>query len=169
MRLLSSAPRRWRQLSSNVRPHIHTTMPVRALRMRRSASSKVTRFGIAVNSAVRIILAASLRSLTNRSKPSCLSPWASVQPPGAVGTRGLTQQASGKQVRYSDLALQARRKAPCNAASRVQRQLSTAPATGDSALRLGQRPTLGSRTACSAKREAPVVPLALHHPRVFPR
>jgi hypothetical protein len=137
--------------------------------MRRSASSKVTRFGIAVNSALRDILAASLGNLTNRSKPSYSSPLASVQPPGAVGTRGLTQHASGQHVRCSDLALQARRKAPCKAASRVQRQPSTVPATSVSALRLGQQAILGSRTACSAEREAPVVSLALHQPRVYPR
>ena len=89
------------QLSSNVRPHIHTTTRAQALRMRRSASTTQPCFGKAMNSDSLAKLSAAVGKHVNRIRPSYSSPLANAQPPVEVGTRALTPQALGQRVAHS--------------------------------------------------------------------
>jgi hypothetical protein len=134
--------------------------------MRRSAPNTLQRFGYALNTkpAAMIVIASGKR--IGPSKAVDWSPSVQSQLPVAVGSRALTPHGLDQQ---STEGARTPCKAQNQAAGRVLRQPSTAPATRFIPLRQGQQPVLGHRAACSAEREAPLESLELNQLRVYPR
>jgi hypothetical protein len=89
------------QLSSNVRPHIHTTVRRQALRIRSSAPITMSRFGNATNSCSAVKGSAALVRHFRCATPSYSSRSVHACPPVALGPEALTPQGSGQHVSHS--------------------------------------------------------------------
>jgi hypothetical protein len=83
-------------VTSNVRPHIHTTVRRQALRIHRSAATAMQRYGRATKSNYGVKPWAAVVQHIRRTRPNRSSQPVHAQPPVAVATRALTLHAPGQ-------------------------------------------------------------------------